>query len=681
MKKINKKNCTNNDEKNLLIYDKSSKIGCIYFIGMSTNMYRGKIIVKKNSISEKIIRYTNLNDHLLLIKNGDFNFKQTAILIKGITALLHRQLEVLLIDFYSMYKKLLYSNLNINKNNINGMMRKLRRNKKFKIKKNILSLHDVDYENNDRKDLFMKSGGNYLYKNKNIANINDILLKESNELHLNDYNFGNDDFLNEENMIYKDMLTNSSSFQYSKVNNFYTVNMDMNNFNTNAFTQDIKTQNNINHTLIFNEKKQKNNIHNIKIYNISSASLFTSKDISLKENDFSYSGMMNSIIFFNNDINIKNNINEKYKNVNHELEENNYPKKKIINNNGINNNGMNNNGMNNNSMNNNCSNNNNGKKRIHSEIDEEIILKDNVWHDLYKKNKKYKMSSINYVDYNFKQIDYFCLSFLNKEKQNKKYNTYNTIPFVNFYKQTKNYISLDSRKDLYNLLDINVLQNQKSNMQPNNLKLIHTKSSLSSSLKGKTSKDDLNFEQLRQHFNENHFLDIHLGNNNNQNIKKRKYTKNDSLIDNSYDMNYDFDQMSDLNNKIYDDESIHFDNNNNNNNRGQNKLSFQYYNNNITLSDNFKETLSVPSSKLVNRRSCTSSQNTYDEELQKLKKYISKLTIYNHNIIEFDNIFPSKKISDKNISLIFYNLLVLASNDELDLIQNFPNNKILIQVY
>lgn len=78
-----------------------------------------------------------------------------------------------------------------------------------------------------------------------------------------------------------------------------------------------------------------------------------------------------------------------------------------------------------------------------------------------KKNKKYKMSSINYVDYNFKQIDYFCLSFLNKEKQNKKYNTYNTIPFVNFYKQTKNYISLDSRKDLYNLLDINVLQNQK----------------------------------------------------------------------------------------------------------------------------------------------------------------------------------------------------------------------------
>lgn len=62
-------------------------------------------------------------------------------------------------------------------------------------------------------------------------------------------------------------------------------------------------------------------------------------------------------------------------------------------------------------------------------------------------------------------------------------------------------------------------------MQPNNLKLIHTKSSLSSSLKGKTSKDDLNFEQLRQHFNENHFLDIHLGNNNNQNIKKRKYTK------------------------------------------------------------------------------------------------------------------------------------------------------------
>lgn len=103
----------------------------------------------------------------------------------------------------------------------------------------------------------MKSGGNYLYKNKNIANINDILLKESNELHLNDYNFGNDDFLNEENMIYKDMLTNSSSFQYSKVNNFYTVNMDMNNFNTNAFTQDIKTQNNINHTLIFNEKKTK----------------------------------------------------------------------------------------------------------------------------------------------------------------------------------------------------------------------------------------------------------------------------------------------------------------------------------------------------------------------------------------------------------------------------------------
>ncbi|SOV17438.1 conserved Plasmodium protein, unknown function [Plasmodium gaboni] len=664
MKRINKKNCSNNDEKNLLIYDKSSKIGCIYFIGMSTNMYRGKIILKKNSISEKIVRYTNLNDHLLLIKNGDFNFKQTAILIKGITALLHRQFEVLLSDFYSMYKKLLYSHLNINinnNNNLNGIMKKLRRNKKFKIKKNILSLHDVDYENNDRKDLFMNNGGNYLYKNKNIANINDILLKESNELHLNDYNFGNDDFLNEENMIYKDMLTNSSSFQYSKVNNFYTVNVDMNNFNTNAFTQDMKTQSNINHTLIFNEKEQKNNIHNIKINNISTDSLFTSKDMSLKENDFSYSGMMNSILF-NNDIIMKNNINEKYKNINHELEENNYQKKIYI----INNN--------NHTINNN---NNNNKKRMHSEIDDEIILKDNVWYDLYKKNKKYKMSSINYVDYNFKQIDYFCLFSLNKEKQNKKNNTYNTIPFVNFYKQTKNYISLDARKELYNLLDLNILENQKSNMQPNNLKLIQTKSSLSSSFKGKTNKKDLNFEQLRQNFNENFFLDVQLENNNNENIKKRKYSKNDSSINISYDINYDFDQMSDLNNKIYDDQSVDF-----NNNRGENKLSFQYNNNNnITLSDNFKETLSVPSSKLVNRRSCTSSQNNYDEELQKLKKYISKLTIYNHNIIEFDNIFPTKKISDKNISLIFYNLLVLASNDELDLIQNFPNNKILIQVY
>ncbi|GAB68873.1 hypothetical protein PCYB_143010 [Plasmodium cynomolgi strain B] len=101
-----------NGEKNLLIYDKSSKVGCIYFIGISSNFYRGKVILKKNCISDRIVRYTNLSENLLLIKNGNYNFKQTAILIKGITIFLHRQLEVLLTDFYAMYKKCLFSSLN-----------------------------------------------------------------------------------------------------------------------------------------------------------------------------------------------------------------------------------------------------------------------------------------------------------------------------------------------------------------------------------------------------------------------------------------------------------------------------------------------------------------------------------------------------------------------------------------
>ncbi|CRH02460.1 conserved Plasmodium protein, unknown function [Plasmodium relictum] len=618
-------NSNSTEEKNLLIYDKTSKVGCIYFLGISSNLYRGKIILKKNTINDRIVRYTNLNDNLILIKNGNFNFKQTAILIKGITIFLHRQLEVLLTDFYAMYKKCVFNNFNIN-NDLNRMMKKLKINKSFKIKKKILSLQD---SNRNGTELHMNTT-NYLNKNKNMANINDLMLKESSGLYINDYNFDNDGIHNEENIIYQDILTNASSFEYSKFNNFYTINNGMKNFNTKVSTDKTEMQSNIKNVSKFNllEDTKNETNKNIEKFNYSTNSLFANTNINRKS--FSYKDINNTILRNGCDINSK--INNNYETVNN---------KNIKNN----------------------------KKRFFEEVDEEIILKDNVWNEL-KINKKKKKNN-EYFDENLENINHF----FNLLNNNKKSNS-NNMSFLNFYELTKNCTTLDSRRELHNIF-MCLIENENGNKQPNNFKLIQTKSSISS-LNGRSS-NNLNFEELREKFND-YFLNVNLENNQDKNKISKKSV--DSFINITDNIDYNFDKMSDFYNinseqkKIKEQEQeIYL------NNKTENNTSFQNNNSNYTLSENFRDTISVPSSKLVNRRSFTSAQHKYDEELLKLKNYICKLSNKFQNTMEFEHIFPFNKTTDKNASLIFYNLLVLASNDEIELIQNFPNNKILIRVF
>ncbi|CRG97600.1 conserved Plasmodium protein, unknown function [Plasmodium gallinaceum] len=612
------------EEKNLLIYDKTSKVGCIYFLGISSNLYRGKIILKKKTISDRLVRYTNLNDNLVLIKNGNFNFKQTAILIKGITIFLHRQLEVLLTDFYAMYKKCLFNNHNIN-NDLNKMMKKIKTNKGFKIKKKILSLQDVNRNNTE----LLMNTSNYLNKNKNIANVNDLMLKESNEIYINDYNFENDGIHNEENIIYQDILANESSFEYSKINNFYTVNDGINNLNTKESIDEIKMQSNMKNTFNFNlfEDTKNGENKNLEKNNYSTNSLIT--NINIDKKGFFYNNINSAIT--RNDGNINNKIDNNSKKVNDKK---------------------------------------NNKKRFFVDVDEEIILKDNTWNEL-KINKKKKKSE-EYFNENLENINYF-FNIIN----NNKKNILNNLSFLNFYELTKNCTTLDSRKELYNVFE-NLIENEKGNKLPNNLKLIYTKSTISP-IKGR-SNNNLNFEELRERFNDDYFMNVNIENNR----EKDKISKNSvgSFINITDNIDYNFDKMSDSYNINSDQNKIKEQNIYvNNKNKRDNNAPLQNNNSNYTLSENFKDTISVPSSKLVNRRSFTSVQHKYDEELLKLKNYICKLSNKFHNNMDFENIFPINKTTDKNASLIFYNLLVLASNDEIELIQNFPNDRIIIKVF
>ncbi|GAW83415.1 hypothetical protein, conserved [Plasmodium gonderi] len=640
-----------NEEKNLLIYDKSSKVGCIYFIGISSNIYQGKVILKKNCISDRIVRYTNLNENLMLIKNGNFNFKQTAILIKGITIFLHRQLEVLLTDFYTMYKKCLFSSLNTN-NSLNGIVKKkYRENKRYRAKKNILPLQDGTHRNTTNNNIFGNKISNYFNKNKNIAHMNDLMLKESNDLYVNDYNFGNDDIQNEENIIYQDMLTNTSSFEYSKFNNLYTINNQMQNLNTKETAGDIIMQSNINSTALlkFNLLDMKTH-KNLESNNNSNPNLFVSKHISKK--NFSISILNSSLLIngglphekTNNNLGItslgngnmihkdNHNYNEKYQDHNKNNEKRNEEKK---------------------------------NKRGYAQIDNEIILKDNIW-NMANMNKKKK--SDNHFNTYLEGGNYIFF-FLNNDMKNNPSGSSMSSSFHS-YERTKNYINFDARKDIYNIFGNELIQNEKNNMEPNNFKLLQTKSTTSSlNEKKNKSMNHLNFEQLRENFNDDYFMKIEVENN----PSKKRYSK-DSFVSSFDQMEYDFDRISDMPHKNYEHKKLHQNGSciDNKIRKGRNYV--------YTLSDTLKDSLSVPSSKLVNKRSCTSSEYKYNQELIKLKNYLHKIREKCTNVIEFDCIFPVNKMSDKNISLIFYNLLVLASNAEIEVIQNSPDNKILIQV-
>ncbi|CAA9990816.1 conserved Plasmodium protein, unknown function [Plasmodium knowlesi strain H] len=645
-----------NGEKNLLIYDKSTKVGCIYFIGISSNLYRGKVILKKNSISDRIVRYTNLSENLLLIKNGNYNFKQTAILIKGITIFLHRQLEVLLTDFYAMYKKCLFSSINEYRLQ-NGILKKCRANRRHRTKKNVLSLQDGettygnDYSGGHDDGTFRRKKAKYLNKNRNIADINDLMLKENNELYENDYHFENEDIPNDENVIYQDMLTNTSSFDCSKFNNMYTINNGMGNINTKESSGDGNVQSNLNNTAFM-----KYNMLDIRRHtsaernNYSNDSLLMSKTLNKK--NFSFSILNSSLLFSGN-----------------------IPHGKVSNNLGNGHLGGGNNFRKDNSKGreNHAREEEKKNKRIFAQIDKDTILRDNIW-EQNKMNKRQK--SDNQFSTHLKRGSYVFFLLYNDVKNGPSDNSISSS--FHSYEQAKNFINFDTRKHVYNLFGNEVIQNEKINMQPNNFKLLHTKSTVSSinERKNEQKKNHLNFDQLRVNFNDEYFLKSELP----QNQGGKRYSS--GSFRNSYDqmdynldeMDYNFDRMSGFPRKNY--EHRKSEAKGEHKNKNGTKDCKDVYN----FSDTLKDSLSVPSSKLVSRRSFTCSEYKYNEELIKLKNYLHKISTKCSNVIEFDRIFPVKKISDKNISIIFYNLLVLASNAEVDVTQNYPDSNILIQL-
>ncbi|CAI7723376.1 conserved Plasmodium protein, unknown function [Plasmodium vivax] len=655
-------------EKNLLIYDKSSKVGCIYFIGISSNFYRGKVILKKNCISDRIVRYTNLSENLLLIKNGNYNFKQTAILIKGITIFLHRQLEVLLTDFYAMYKKCLFSTLNECRLQ-NGMIKKGRTRRRHRAKRNVLSLQDGEptYGNNYNGDhddgTFRRKKSNYLSKNKNIADINDLMLKESNELYENDYHFENEHIPNDENVIYQDMLTNTSSFDCSKLNNLYTINNAGGNVNTKESSRDANMKSNLNSSafLKYNMLDVKRHT-NAERNNSSNDSLLVSKNLSKK--NFSFS-VMNSSLLFSGTIphgKVSNNLGGTHLGGGNILRKDNtkgggnHPREDEKKN-----------------------------KRIFAQIDKDTILRDNIWEEA-KMNKRQKSDS--QFSTHLKRGSYVFFLLYNDVKNGPSDNSISSS--FHSYEQAKNFINFDARRDVYNLFGNELIQNEKINMQPNNFKLLQTKSTASSINERKNKhKNHLSFEQLRANFNDEYFLKTQLHHN-----QEGKRHSNGSFGDSYDQMGYNFDQEG----YNFDQEGHNFDQVGYNFNRmrgsprknceqrksqpnGEHKSkSGKDCTDVYTFSDTFRDSLSVPSSKLVSRRSFTSSEYKHNEELIKLKNYLHKISANCSNVIEFDRLFPVKKMSDKSISIIFYNLLVLASNAEVDLTQNFPDSKILIQV-
>ncbi|SCN62884.1 conserved Plasmodium protein, unknown function [Plasmodium chabaudi chabaudi] len=660
------KNSKCEEKKNLLIYDKSTNIGCIYFIGISSNFYKGKMILKKNCVSDKIVRYTNLNDNLMLIRDGNYNFKQTAILIKGITIFLHRQLEVLLADFYSMYKRCLYSSLNT-EYGINNNMKKYKTKKGMRIKKKLLCLQDgVGISGTN--DMLINDKHNN--KNKHISNINDLMLKEYNMYNNDyDYNFENIDMYNDDKFIYQDMLTRTSSFDYSKYNNFYTINNDMmNNLITKGGTGEIKM--NLKMDKNTNDMLLKYNIQNgaanknIHTNKHSNDNLFANrnidtKNLSLRMTNDSFILNGNAIHMQNNkDLKNGNNININYK-----------PKDSDIKNN----------------------NNNSKGKRLFAQIDEEILLKDSVWYDS-KNNKRNPLMPLpkrkkgdTQFDSHLDNMNHFFYFFKNPFKNN----SYNAIVSFNLYDQAKNSMTHDARKELYKTFEKKIIENEQNYESFVTSNGIQTQSTLSShddlkkKDKGERGIGGMYFEQIRGNINNDYFMDMELDNNE---IKKMGYTKssNNFYSNISDNIGYDFNKINssemNMQEKPFNLNDSYLDKANQSDKiTHQNSLLQQIFTNS-TFNDTSKETLSVPSSILIKRRSCTYSQNNYDKELLRIKNYLYKISDQNNDVIQLDKAFPLYQMSSKQISLVFYNLLVLASNEEINLNQKFPHKSIYIQV-
>lgn len=651
---------------NILIYDRFTLVGSIYFIGCNTNFLRGKVFMKKSNMSDKIVRQTNLNEHIAIIQKGNFKIKHVAFLIKGLAAFLYRQFEVLMNDFQILYKKVLYNNVS-ETYNLKKCVRKGRKHKILKPRKKILlSLKDI----HERSNGCLMNASMCLNKNKNIGNINDLTLKEANESYEQEFHLEQEPVHNSEHSEYNDMFVSFSSLQYSKMNNFYSINEKL---NQQTGDQQYITDQTNSHDIPPHMQSSSNDTLKLKLIEIRKLALLkNSGDVLRSSNDIlgNPNVSRNNEPFRNmNDTLFQKALNGKNLNMslNHwfHQKEGDLTKKTFQNEKETNLNKQ-------------------QRKRNMVEIDESIVLNEDVW-DKLRANKKKK--TFLYIYQQSEQTDLLSHFFKNPKQvsPDKSFNT--------FYEATKNYKMLDSRKELHNLI-AHLIQTSQENIQEYNNRgmkrkyptTMETNKNYIPNSSDKTNP--LQFEKVREFYQEDHqFM------NETTFLKRRKFEKysNSSIsFNNSYEQNLDYNFDSFINfpnthknaigaekneqDKEFHEHSLFLQNpsSNSNNNNNHNKT-------NSTFTDSFKETISVPSSRLMNKRTTTAESRIYDEQALKLKNQITNLKDNYAKSFPFEHICPTNQINKRNAALMFYNLLVLASNDEVQLIQNLPNKSILIQ--
>lgn len=668
-------------ETSLLIQDRSTKIGTIYFIGLSSKFCAGKIVLKKNIVSDKVVRQTNLSDNLFLIESGNFNIKQTAILIKGVTVLLHRQLEVLIYDLRLLNRKFV---LNIAGDFKHNSKRTRKDKNQNAIKKKLLTLRDIKTSSNDA----FSESHTYLNKNKNVLNTKDLMLKES----FNEYN----DHYNFEHLnmfkgytgpnICPNIFDNMSSLEYTKVDNLFTLGNESSNLFSKNLIGDLKNINsnekNIHLNMfdsslndisnLFNSFKKDDKIEKFDFTSDIFDKIFTGKQKYDKPIDYSWTKSTNFNDLFKNVDVINENLNfsfSQHMNQRANITANNIEKDKKM------------------------EKGNNKKKNI-AEIDQEITLKENVW-DESKLQKKQKRKFKNCWDELFSG-ERTLIHLVNNDNSNsngisninkKKEGEFSS--FYNFYEIIKNYDHLDTRKNLFNRMEKLIETENKINTDVSchnemKKKLYEKALNTDSSLK---TANDFYFEQLRENFTQQNFASRP----EEQTYKKQKIDNDYSFNSSSFSqqekyMPYDFDNS--LNDNQY--QTRDQIKTNEVDREGKNFNSYSDVNNSIfkdssksnNLTDSLKDSLSVPSSKLMNKRSSTSISSPiykYDNDILRLKTYIDKYCNTETEPLDFEIICPVHKVNYKNASMTFYNLLVLASNDDIELCQSSPEQKIFIR--
>lgn len=692
---------SNEDEKsaketNLLIHDRSTKVGTIYFIGLSSKFYAGRLILKKNIITDRIVRQTNLNENLTLIESGSFNIKQTAILIKGVTIFLHRQIEVLLSDLHLLYRKFFLNT----ERDFKQIVKRIRKDKnRNAMKKKILTLQDINTNTNNN---FMDPP-NFLIENKNTADVTDLTLQGTRNLFNANYKFDNLEMFqafNESNMQHN-LFDDISSFNNSKTDNIFTLN---NPLGGNLFAKDLM------------KEIKSNNVEEIysSLKMIDSSSLDTSikelnpfASLQKQENKNSFSHFFHISFFpdkpkeqknisvgpttsWGEEVGKINNPFEKGHMMNgnlnfsfsqHMSERANIAANKMPH------------------INNKKMKRANDKKKGIVEIDQKITLTKHAW-DEAKPILKQPKKLTNFEDKLLSE-DNNLFHLVKKNNDDNNSNNSNKkkdsefSPFYSFYEITKNYDHLDTRKELFNMMEKyieteNKINTDKSCHNGMKRKLYYNMLNTDSSMH---STNQLYFEQLRENFTEKNFLNL-------DELQKNKKQKiGDEFLfsvfssEDQQEPSFQFDFDNSINDSQYErrDQMKISEDEAENDVKYKNLNSYSETNNliskdnskNSTLVDSLKDSLSIPSSKLMNKRSSTASSSIYknDSNLLRLKTYIDIFLSTKKQPLEFEIICPLKKVNYRNAASTFYSLLVLASNDEIELHQGGPNEKIIIKSF